>query len=151
MAPYIGQLKPFAWVEPFAEEAAKSDPKIGKVGKPFIKAMIESFGVMDPEGEPVLDAGGTRMLDPELMDYENVPLLESVRDYFAREVQPYVPDAWIDESFQDDEDKEIGRIGYEINFNRFFYKYVPPRRVGGDRCRTQEGRGGDRRIARRGY
>ena len=69
------------------------------------------------------------MSDPKTTDYENVPLLESVRDSFAREVQPHVPDAWIDESFQDDKDKEIGRIGYEINFNRFFYKYVPPRRL----------------------
>lgn len=60
LAPYIGQFKPFA------EEAAQSDPRIGKVGKPFIKAMIEAFGVRDPKGEPVLDAGGNRMSVPSL-------------------------------------------------------------------------------------
>ena len=40
-----------------------------------------------------------------------------------------MPDAWIDESFRDNKDKEIGRIGYETNFDRFFYKYVPPRKL----------------------
>jgi type I restriction enzyme M protein len=40
-----------------------------------------------------------------------------------------LPDAYIDESFRDESDKGIGRVGYEINFNRFFYKYVPPRKL----------------------
>ena len=40
-----------------------------------------------------------------------------------------MPDAYIDESFRDDKDHEIGRVGYEVNFNRFFYKYVPPRKL----------------------
>ena len=67
--------------------------------------------------------------DPELTDYENVPLTEDIRDYLAREVLPHLPDAYIDETFRDDKDKEIGRVGYEINFNRFFYQYVPPRKL----------------------
>jgi type I restriction enzyme M protein len=129
LTPYAGQVKPFTWLEPFAEEAAKSEPRIGKVGKTFLKTMIEAFGVRDPEGALVLDANGNRVFDPGLTDYENVPILENIRDYFAREVLPHVPDSWIDESFLDDKDKEIGRIGYEINFNRFFYKFIPLRRV----------------------
>ncbi len=40
---------------------------------------------------------------------------------------PYVPDAWIDESYTDAKDGEVGRVGYEINFNRYFYVYEPPR------------------------
>ena len=44
------------------------------------------------------------MSDPELTEDEDVPLLESVRDSFAREVPPHLPDAWIDESFPDDKD-----------------------------------------------
>ena len=48
-----------------------------------------------------------------------MPLKDDVDDYFEREVRPHVPDAWIDRS----KDK----IGYEINFNRHFYKYTPPR------------------------
>ncbi len=51
------------------------------------------------------------------------------RDYLAREVLPHLPDAYIDETFCDDKDKAIGRVGYEINFNRFFYQYVPPRKL----------------------
>ena len=44
-----------------------------------------------------------------------------------REVLPFVPDAWVDESYTDAADGGVGRVGYEINFNRCFYKYVPPR------------------------
>jgi type I restriction enzyme M protein len=64
-----------------------------------------------------------------LTDYENVPYLEDIDDYFAREVLPHVPDAWLDESFTDARDGQLGRVGYEINFNRFFYQYQPPRKL----------------------
>ena len=47
--------------------------------------------------------------------------------YVEREVKPFVPDAWVDENHRDARDGEIGRVGYEINFNRYFYRYVPPR------------------------
>jgi len=61
--------------------------------------------------------------------YERVPLRENVYDYFEREVKPYLADAWVseDERYRDDKDGEIGRVGYEINFNRYFYQYQPPR------------------------
>ncbi len=65
----------------------------------------------DKKGQPKPDAG--------LRDTENVPLTEDVRAYFAREVLPHVPDAWIDEGKT--------KIGYEIPFNRHFYTYTPPR------------------------
>ena len=65
--------------------------------------------------------------DANLRDYENVPLKEAVEDYFAREVLPHVSDAWIDESKKDDKDGKAGVVGYEIPFNRHFYKYIPPR------------------------
>ena len=47
--------------------------------------------------------------------------------YFKKEVLPHVPDAWIDRGKTDAKDQEIGIVGYEIPFNRHFYKYVPPR------------------------
>jgi type I restriction enzyme M protein len=62
-----------------------------------------------------------------LRDSENVPLGEPVEDYFEREVRPYVPDAWINAAVRDHRDGEIGKVGYEINFNRHFYVYKPPR------------------------
>ena len=129
LQPYLGVIKPFSWAGTFADEAAKSSPVVGKIAKTFIKALINALGERDPEGEPVRDADGQWVPDPDLTDYENVPLTESVMDYVAREVLPHLPDATIDDTFRDDKDKEIGRVGYEINFNRFFYRYVPPRKL----------------------
>lgn len=126
MKPHMDSTHPFAWAESFADEAAKKNVVIGKVGKPFIKALINAFGLRDPEGEPVVDTDGNTVADSDLTDYENVPFLENIRDYFAREVLPHVPDAWIDESYVDKKDKGVGIVGYEINFNRFFYKYEAP-------------------------
>lgn len=71
--------------------------------------------------------------DGDLRDNENVALdpSQSVNDineaYFKKEVQPHVPDAWIDANKKDAKDEEIGIVGYEIPFNRHFYQYQPPR------------------------
>jgi type I restriction enzyme M protein len=125
---YMDTVQPFAWAESFTDKMSKKDTGIGKVRKTFVKALINAFGIRDPEGEPVRDIDGSVMPYTDLTDYENVPYLEDVRDYFAKEVLPYVPDAWIDESYIDKKDKAVGVVGYEINFNRFFYKYeVPPK------------------------
>lgn len=83
------------------------------------KAVWQALSERDPEAEACTDAKGRPEPDPELRDTENVPLKDDIHAYFAREVAPHVPDAWIDE------DKT--RIGYEIPFNRHFYRYVPPR------------------------
>lgn len=56
-----------------------------------------------------------------------MPLAESIETFFEREVRPHVPDAWIDTSKRDEKDKKVGIVGYEINFNRYFYRYTPPR------------------------
>ena len=53
--------------------------------------------------------------------------MEDVNAFFEREVKPHVPDAWIDESKRDVNDGQVGIVGYEINFNRYFYQYSPPR------------------------
>lgn len=65
--------------------------------------------------------------DPALKDLENIPLKEDIVSYFQREVQPYVSDAWIDRETLDEQDGGIGKVGYEINFNRIFFRYQPPR------------------------
>ena len=44
-----------------------------------------------------------------------------------REVRPYVADAWVDRDTLDEQDGGIGKVGYEINFNREFFQYQPPR------------------------
>jgi type I restriction enzyme M protein len=79
------------------------------------------FTQKDPEAEPVAKDGrdGGYEPDSDLRDFENIPLKDDIDNYFEREVRPHVPDAWMDRS----KDK----VGYEINFNRHFYKYTPPR------------------------
>lgn len=129
LAPHRDKVHPFDWAESFATETAESIPEIGKAGKTFIKALINAFGTRDPEGDPVRDSNGDIIPDTDLTEYENVPMTESIRDYFAREVLPHLEDAYIDETFRDALDGDIGRVGYEINFNRFFYKFVPPRKL----------------------
>lgn len=126
---HIGLSQPFAWAESFVAETVQSSQAYGKGGKSLVKALINALGERDPEGEPVLDANGDVVPDPDLSDNENVPLTKDIKDYFAQEVLTHLPDAYIDESFRDESDKGIGRVGYEINFNRFFYKYEPPRKL----------------------
>ncbi|MDP3479114.1 MAG: hypothetical protein Q8R88_05035, partial [Desulfoprunum sp.] len=65
--------------------------------------------------------------DPALKDTENIPLKEDIVSYFLREVRPYVADAWIDRATLDEQDGGIGKVGCEINFNRVFFQYQPPR------------------------
>src|SRR5690606_38902816 len=92
-----------------------------------VNLLIKHLGESDPEGELCVDSQGKPEPDPSLTDYEQVPLSEDIDDYFVREVTPHVPDAWIDENYKDNKDQEIGVVGYEINFNRYFYVYKPPR------------------------
>ena len=79
------------------------------------------FTEKDPQAERVRKDGREKGYEPDtgLRDFENVPLAVDVDAYFEREVLPHVSDAWMDRS----KDK----VGYEINFNRHFYKYTPPR------------------------
>lgn len=101
--------------------------KVKKLAKGTRKAVLDSFGTRDPSAQPVTDADGAAVADADLREFENVPLKQDISDYFAREVAPHVPDAWIDEGKTDDKDGLVGAVGYEINFNRYFYKYVSPR------------------------
>ena len=91
-----------------------------------LKLIVKHLGAHDDEAE-VCKTKGQIDANPDLRDNENVPLTETVDDYFAREVLPHVPNAWIDESKTDPKDGEVGIVGYEIPFNRHFYVYEPPR------------------------
>ncbi|MBI4286814.1 MAG: SAM-dependent DNA methyltransferase [Chloroflexi bacterium] len=89
------------------------------VPAPLFDALLMALSERDETADVCQDSKGQPELDPEVRDYENVPLKENVPDYMAREVLPHVPDARVDDSKT--------KIGYEINFNRYFYKYTPPR------------------------
>ncbi|WP_055127389.1 type I restriction-modification system subunit M [Pseudomonas mediterranea] len=90
------------------------------------KALVNALSERDPEAD-ICTSKGKPEADAGLRDNENVPLGESVHEYFQREVIPHVPDAWIDESKCDAQDGEIGIVGFEIPFNRHFYVFQAPR------------------------
>jgi type I restriction enzyme M protein len=70
---------------------------------------------------------GQKPYDPDLRDTENIPLGETIEAYVRREVLPHVPDAFVNVDVVDEKDGNVGKVGYEINFNRYFYVYKPPR------------------------
>jgi type I restriction enzyme M protein len=84
-----------------------------------LKAIVAAIGERDETAKICRDKNGKMEPDAELRDTENVPLKESIEEYFKREVLPHVPEAWIDHSKT--------KVGYEIPLNRHFYVYEPPR------------------------
>lgn len=86
------------------------------VGVPVLKAILAGLSEKDETANVCMKNKNDIEPDPDLRDTENVPLKENIEEYFAREVLPHVPDAWIDESKT--------KIGYEIPFTRQFYKYT---------------------------
>lgn len=115
-----------SWKNPEAEKVIKKIHKDTKAN-PFY-GLFEVNGGADSEKRVV-----EYKPDGDLRDFENVALdpTQSVNDlneaYFKKEVQPHVPDAWIDANKRDEKDQEVGIVGYEIPFNRHFYQYQPPR------------------------
>lgn len=83
----------------------------------FIKNIILALSEHD-DAEYVL-VKGKKQPDSNLRDSEKIPLKQDIEAYFKKEVKPYYPDAWMD--------RGKDKIGYEINFTQYFYKYVPPR------------------------
>lgn len=96
LKPLFGQTQPYSWAETFVRNSIKSDEakqlKV-KSSKTLIIALINAFGHKDQKAEPVTDSNGELVPDTDLTDYENVPYLEDIDDYFTREVLPHVPDA----------------------------------------------------------
>ena len=125
-----------AWIEDFKKLAKAKDVKLTKA---LLKLIFTPLTVKDAAGEIVKDSDGNAVYDPDLKQVENVPFLESVQAYFDREVKPFVPEAVIDRMVTDPKEpvfkdekgnnlpKTPGIVGYEVNFNKYFYKYTPPR------------------------
>jgi len=118
-----------------------------KLKKPVQDAVLKALTERDPEAKEMPASKGDGFeSDPDLRDYENVPLQvyenpeligrsiydedvplkQNIYDYFEQEVKPYVGDAWIDEAYKDEQDQQTGIVGYTVNFNRYFYRYEPP-------------------------
>lgn len=74
----------------------------------------------DENGE-IVRKKGKPVADSKLRDTEDVPMNEDIEEYFAREVLPFAPDAWID--------KKKTKVGYEIPMTRYFYEYQQPEKT----------------------
>lgn len=107
-------------------DAKFSDVKINNAVK---KVIIDGLSERDETADLCKKKNGEIEADKELKDVERIPLGQDIYTYFDKEVKPYVSDAWIDEKVCDEKDGEIGKVGYEIPFTRYFYKYEPPRPV----------------------
>ena len=85
----------------------------------YTKVTVERPLIDAETGVVLRDKRGNPKPDPALRDYERVPLTEEIDDYYQREVKPHLPDSWLD--------RKKDKVGYEINFNRYFYQYTPLR------------------------
>lgn len=114
---------------------------IEQLPKTIEKSLWNVLAVPDPDAPSVVNKKGAFEPDSNLRDYENVPFpdmpvtwvedpkerlesleyLTAIDNYMTREVLPYVSEAWVDHSKT--------KIGYEIPFNRYFYSYIPPRKL----------------------
>jgi type I restriction enzyme M protein len=86
-----------------------------KITAPHLKLIANVISEKDENMEPEKDSKGNLVVDSELRDYEKIPKKDEIDKYFAKEVLPHVPDAWIDETSY--------KIGYEIPFTKHFYVY----------------------------
>lgn len=91
-----------------------------------VKNIVDLLAERDETAEPARDGKRRLLPDTDLRDTEDVPLTEDVQAYFEREVLTQAPDAWINDEVRDERDGELGKVGYEIPFNRYFYTYEAP-------------------------
>lgn len=97
-----------------------------KPSKAILSSLTFFFGVKNSEAEPAF-LNGDALWDKELEDFERIPYNQDIDDYIAKEVLPHAPDAVVDETYIDEKDGKIGKVGYEINFTRNFYEFETPR------------------------
>ena len=98
-----------------------------KLGAKALELARKGLGSKDKTAQPCTNEKGDVLSDSDLRDAEYVPLQEDIDRYFAREVLPHWSDAWINTEVTDERDGLTGVVGTEINFNREFYVYKPPR------------------------
>jgi type I restriction enzyme M protein len=94
-------------------------------------AIERVLGEQDPEAAICRDGNGDPEYDTDRRERERIPLGTDPHKYFEEEVAPYLENAWINESnkYHDDKDEKLGVVGYEINFDRYFYEYSSRRGV----------------------
>ena len=116
---------PYSWLSEFIDKQKETGLKLNKSIR---NALFRNFIVEDPEGDEVKDGKGMIVYSKHKMK-ELVSLFENLDDYMEREVLPFVPDAVVDTAVVDKKDREVGVVVYEVNFNKYFYKYTQQRSV----------------------
>lgn len=102
--------------EAFTDALRDGIKKAGeKISLTSLRKIVAELGTKNPNADICTDTKGNTEPDPDLRDTEQIPLNEDIEAYFQREVIPYAADAWIDHTKT--------KIGYEIPFTRYFYKY----------------------------
>jgi len=108
------------WENPDAEPVIKKVHK-NKIANPL-------YGLFEVDGQIIEYKASGNLRDNENISLDpSQPTIQTIENYFKKEVVPHVADAWIDANKCDKIDNEIGIVGYDIPFNRHFYQYVPPR------------------------
>ena len=132
--PVWGQELPYGYAAELAKNCRKSMDKPKATPADIEKAIIAVFGVKNESYPIVKDENGNPLPDPELKDFENIPFTEDFDSYMQREVLPFAPDTWIDETVRDVPgakiplgDRGVGVVGTNISFNKYFYHYEMPR------------------------
>lgn len=125
-----GSERDYWWADTFAKTVRKDMAK--PVGAPSIaKAIRDVFGIKDKSFPIVVDKKGNTVPDPDLKDTERIPWGMDFDEYMQKEVLPYAPETWIDESVKDSgplQDGKVGVVGTGISFNNYFYYYEEPRK-----------------------
>ena len=135
LSKHKGETYPYTYPNALAKEICKDIPRDANGKKPSAsqieKALWTVFCVKSPDFDICKDKNGVIVTDPDLKDTENIPFGTSFDDYMASEVIPYAPDTWIDETVVDKgslQDGQVGVVGTNISFNKFFYHYEEPRK-----------------------
>ena len=132
--PVWGQEVPYDYAAELAKSCRKGMDKPKATPADIEKAIIAVFGIKEESFPVVVDKNGKPVADPELKDFENIPFTEDFDTYMQREVLPFAPDTWIDETIRDVPgakiplgDRGVGVVGTNISFNKYFYHYEMPR------------------------
>lgn len=115
-----------SFVEKLNAALAKNDLKINLSLR---KAILTALSEKDCTADIIMSKNGESEPDPDLRDHEQIPLHENWEEYYRREIEPFSPESWVDTNYRDHKDKEVGRVGFEIPFNKHFFSFQRPSSV----------------------
>lgn len=121
----------YSWLDEFVRSIRSKMLKPLPTPTKLKKLITDIFGDKDDHYEIAKDNKGNVLTDSEKKDKENIPWDMSFEEYMNKEVLPYTPEAFIDETVIDKgplQDGKVGVVGTEISFNKYFYHYQEPRK-----------------------